>query len=423
MTAACTAAWAACKACSARSFASTARPSSRPQLRGLDLEPRPHRRGPLALGGGVLDGGRQRGHRVDEPHRRRRGPARRPVRRRRCRPAAPADASAATRTAAAAASRARPASSVAARRSSRRTRSGSRRSSSAASSASSSAARVSSIAACWASRASCCCRRLTSSSRGVGVFAHAGGVLFGLGQLDGARGPARFPPRRAGPSTPLRPGGRRPAAPAPTRCARPGAGSGARRAPSPSAASRRAGAGTGAPCADWRLSDPHCFSTSKTMSSSAGEVLLGGVELQLRGPAPRLVLGDAGGLFDQLPPVGRPRAEDHPDLALLDDRVGLGAKAGVHQQLVDVAQPAVGAVDQVLALSGAIEPAGHLHVPDRLHRVEGQRHGRPRRPVPSPVAVVAVTVAVGHRRGPAAARRSGAASPRRRRSACGHRCR
>ena len=43
----------------------------------------------------------------------------------------------------------------------------------------------------------------------------------------------------------------------------------------------------------------------------AREVLLRGFELQLRGAAPRLVLGDAGGFLDQLPPVGRPRAEDH----------------------------------------------------------------------------------------------------------------
>ena len=51
----------------------------------------------------------------------------------------------------------------------------------------------------------------------------------------------------------------------------------------------------------------------------AGEILLGGLELQLRGAASGLVLGDARRLLDQLPPVDRTRAEDHPDLPLLDE--------------------------------------------------------------------------------------------------------
>ncbi len=59
----------------------------------------------------------------------------------------------------------------------------------------------------------------------------------------------------------------------------------------------------------------------------AGEVLLRRLELQLRGAPTRLVFRDARGLFDQLTTIGRARAEDHPDLALLDDRVGLGAQA------------------------------------------------------------------------------------------------
>ncbi len=68
------------------------------------------------------------------------------------------------------------------------------------------------------------------------------------------------------------------------------------------------------------------------------QVLSGGLELELGRAAPRLVLGDARGFLDQLPPVGRPRAENHADLALLDDGVGLGAETGIHQQLVHVAQ-------------------------------------------------------------------------------------
>ncbi len=83
----------------------------------------------------------------------------------------------------------------------------------------------------------------------------------------------------------------------------------------------------------------------------AREVQLGRFKLQFRGAAPRLVFRDAGGFFDELAPVGRPRAQDQTDLALLDDRVGLGAKAGVHQQLVNIAQPAHLTVDQVLTLA------------------------------------------------------------------------
>src|SRR5262249_36910547 len=44
------------------------------------------------------------------------------------------------------------------------------------------------------------------------------------------------------------------------------------------------------------------------------EVLLRRFELQLRRTPPRLVLRDARRLFDQLPPIGRTRAEDHPNL-------------------------------------------------------------------------------------------------------------
>ena len=94
----------------------------------------------------------------------------------------------------------------------------------------------------------------------------------------------------------------------------------------------------------------------------AGEILLGGLELELRGAASGLVLGDPRRFLDQLPPVGRTRAEDHPDLPLLDDGVGLRAETRVHQQLMDVAQAADCAVDQVFALAGAIEAARDLDV-------------------------------------------------------------
>ena len=99
----------------------------------------------------------------------------------------------------------------------------------------------------------------------------------------------------------------------------------------------------------------------------AREVLLRGFELQFGGAAARLVLRDARRLLDQSTPIGWTRTEDHPDLALLDDGVGFRAEAGVHQQIVDVAQPAHVTVDEVFALAGAIQAARDFDFPrDRL---------------------------------------------------------
>ena len=93
--------------------------------------------------------------------------------------------------------------------------------------------------------------------------------------------------------------------------------------------------------------------------------MLRGFELQLGRTAARLVLGDAGGLFDQLAPIGRARAQDHPDLALLDDGVGLLPEARVHQQFVDVLQPARLAIDQVFTFARSKQPAGDLDLAGR----------------------------------------------------------
>ncbi|HEY4958520.1 MAG TPA: hypothetical protein VII31_11960, partial [Caldimonas sp.] len=109
------------------------------------------------------------------------------------------------------------------------------------------------------------------------------------------------------------------------------------------------------------------------------------LQLQLRRAPARLVLRHARRFFDQLPAIGRPRAEDHPDLALLDDRVGLRAQARVHQQLVHVAQAAHLPVDQIFALARAVQPPRDFHFAgDRLDQLfgffaaEGTVLGRPR---------------------------------------------
>ena len=88
----------------------------------------------------------------------------------------------------------------------------------------------------------------------------------------------------------------------------------------------------------------------------------GGLELELGRMASRLVLRDARGFLYQLPPVCRPRAENHADLSLLDDRVGLGAEARVHQQFVDIAQAAHFPVDQILALTGPVQTTRDLDI-------------------------------------------------------------
>ena len=102
----------------------------------------------------------------------------------------------------------------------------------------------------------------------------------------------------------------------------------------------------------------------------AGEVLLRRFELELGLAAARLELGDAGGFLDQLAAIGRLRAEDLADLALLDDGVALHADADVHQDVLHVAQADGVAVDQVLALAGAIEAAADLDVAGDRRRLD-----------------------------------------------------
>ena len=61
--------------------------------------------------------------------------------------------------------------------------------------------------------------------------------------------------------------------------------------------------------------------------------------------------------------------QDGVELALADDDVHLAADAGVAEQLLDVEQPDVVAVDLVLALAGAVHAAGDRH----LGVLDGQR--------------------------------------------------
>ena len=91
----------------------------------------------------------------------------------------------------------------------------------------------------------------------------------------------------------------------------------------------------------------------------AHQILVGALQLSLGLLLPVAVAGDAGGLLKDLPAVGGFHRQDLVDLALADDGVALPAQAGVHEQLVDVLQAHRAAVDVVLALPGAVVPAGH----------------------------------------------------------------
>ena len=72
-----------------------------------------------------------------------------------------------------------------------------------------------------------------------------------------------------------------------------------------------------------------------------------------------LELRDAGGLLEDRAAIFRAVAQDLVDLSLLHDRVGAAAHAGVHEELVDVAEAACGFIDEILALPISINPAGY----------------------------------------------------------------
>ena len=92
----------------------------------------------------------------------------------------------------------------------------------------------------------------------------------------------------------------------------------------------------------------------------ARQIELGIFQARFRQPLARFVFGYAGGLLDDGAAVGGLAAEDLPDPSLLDDGVGLGAKARAHEDVLNVAQAAELAVQQILAFAGAEEAARDL---------------------------------------------------------------
>src|ERR1019366_8133691 len=85
----------------------------------------------------------------------------------------------------------------------------------------------------------------------------------------------------------------------------------------------------------------------------ASQVLLGALEAQLGEAFAILEASDAGSFFNDGAAVVRLGAEELADALLADDCVALGAKAGAHEDVLNVAQAAELAVDQVFTLAGA----------------------------------------------------------------------
>ena len=78
-----------------------------------------------------------------------------------------------------------------------------------------------------------------------------------------------------------------------------------------------------------------------------------------------LVLGDAGRFFQVDAQVLRTRLDDLADHALLDDRVAARAQAGAEEQVGDVAAPALGAVEVIVAAAVAADRALDRYLVER----------------------------------------------------------
>ena len=87
----------------------------------------------------------------------------------------------------------------------------------------------------------------------------------------------------------------------------------------------------------------------------ARQILTGAFEPGLGQPLARFILADSRGFLDHRAAVGRFVRKNLADAALLDDGVALRAEAGAAEQILNIAQPRVVAVDLVFALAGTVE--------------------------------------------------------------------
>ncbi len=99
----------------------------------------------------------------------------------------------------------------------------------------------------------------------------------------------------------------------------------------------------------------------------ARKILFGGFQSQLRKPLLRLEARNPGGFFDNAATIERLRAEKLADALLADNRVGLSPKARAHKDVLNIAQPAHLAIQQILRIPGAKQPSRNRQL-SRPHR-------------------------------------------------------
>ena len=89
----------------------------------------------------------------------------------------------------------------------------------------------------------------------------------------------------------------------------------------------------------------------------AGEVQLGIFQARLGQALLGFEFRDPCGFFENCAAVGGTAAQNLTDASLLDQRVGLRAQAGAHEQFLDVAEAAEFTVQQIFAVAGAKQAA------------------------------------------------------------------
>src|SRR5262249_38059641 len=71
----------------------------------------------------------------------------------------------------------------------------------------------------------------------------------------------------------------------------------------------------------------------------------------------RFKFGDSGSFFNYRSAVGGLRTQNQTDSALLDNGIRIRSQARSHENVLDVAQPYLPAVDQVFAVPRTVQPA------------------------------------------------------------------
>ena len=102
---------------------------------------------------------------------------------------------------------------------------------------------------------------------------------------------------------------------------------------------------------------------ARDLADDVGEplpVLLGSFESAERLRAAAAKLGDARGLLEDRAAIPSRGDEERIDAALLNDAVRLGRRSGAREELADIAEPRGFAVDEILALTVAVDPPRDL---------------------------------------------------------------